>query len=113
MQIIVSGQHLKLFPKLENYAIKKVEKLSKFHSKIEIINVHLVSSKSHREKTQDYVCELVISVPGKNLELVDTEESMEKAIDKAVERAKRLLVKHKEKSTSKKHKEGIIIRQKD
>lgn len=110
MKIIVSGIHLKEFPEVEEYAKEKVKKLAKFHSKIDLIEVRLISQKSHRDKEQDYYCEIEIDIPGKNLSIVDVEHSVDKAIDKAVERMKRLLVKVKEKKISKQHKEGIVTK---
>ncbi len=97
MNIIVSGLHLKKFPEMEEYAKEKVAKLYKYHRKIEKIQVRLIDKESHRDKNQDYYCEIEIDIPGRNLEIVDVEYSMDKAIDKAVERMKRLLVKDKEK----------------
>ncbi len=109
-RIIVSGQHLKKYPKLEEYARKKVFKLFKFHSKIEKISVHFVLEKSHRDKEDNYFCELTIDVPGRNIEIRDLEHSFEKAVDRAVERAKRILVKHKEKPQSKRIRKGVLTK---
>ncbi|MBI2326681.1 ribosome-associated translation inhibitor RaiA [Candidatus Curtissbacteria bacterium] len=108
MNIVVSGIHLREFPEMEDYAKKKVSKLNKFHPKIKEIRVRLISQKSHREKTQDYDCQIEVDIPGKNLSVLDTEELMDKAIDKAFERMKRALVKHKEKQITVKHKLGIL-----
>ena len=107
MKIIISGQHLKLFPQIESYAYKKAEKLAKFNKKIVKITLHLISNESHRDKEQDFVCEIHLDIPGKNLDIVDTELSMDKAIDKAVERMKRLLTKNKERNLAQKHKESL------
>jgi ribosomal subunit interface protein len=84
-----------------------VEKLSRFDSKIISITIHLISEKAHRGQEHDYSCELEIDLPGKNLSIIDTERELEKAVDKVVERAKRLIIKSKEKRVSKKHREGI------
>ena len=113
MNIVISGIHLQQFPELEDYARKKVSKLGKFHPKIGEIRVRLISQKSHREKTQDYDCQIEIDIPGKNLSIIDTEESMEKAIDKAVERMKRLLVKSKEKRTTLRHRIAALAKLKN
>lgn len=107
MNIIVSGKHLEEAPEMEAYAIKKVGKLAKFHSKIEKIAVDLVSETSHSDKNTDYFCEIIVDIPGKNLEIRQSNDSMDKAIDKAVERMKRLIVKDKEKHLSRIQKEGL------
>lgn len=108
MQIIVTGQHLKKFPELENYATKKAQKLTHYFPKILKIQVRLISEESHRGQEDDYYCEIEVDIPGRNLLLKDAERSMDKAIDKAVERMQRLLVKTKEKKITAKHREGII-----
>ncbi|MEX2028092.1 MAG: ribosome-associated translation inhibitor RaiA [Candidatus Curtissbacteria bacterium] len=110
MKIIVSGLHLKKFPELEEYAQKRVAKLSKYHPKIEMINVRLISKKSHRGQENDYYCEIEVDIPKNNLVIVDTEREMDKAIDRAVERMKRQIVKIKNKEISKKHKEGLLTK---
>jgi len=108
MKIIISGLHLAKEPHLEEYARKKVAKLSKYHPKILQIDVRLISKKAHRGQEQDAYCEITAHVPGKNLEIIDSERAMDKAIDKAVERVKRLLIKHKEKLVDKKRKKGFL-----
>ncbi len=108
MKIIISSQHLQNPQKLELYAKEKVEKLAKYFPKILEIDVKLIAKVAHRGQEQDYTCEIIIKVPGHNLEIVDSERSIDKAIDKAVERAKRLLVKTKEKKISRWHRLGIL-----
>ena|SRR3989344_3178437 len=110
MNIVVSGIHLEKFPEMEDYAKKKVAKLSKFHSKIEEINVRLIEKASHRGQEQDYYCEITVHVPGKVLEIIDNERAMDKAIDKALERMKQVLIKHKEKQITIKHRLGILTK---
>lgn len=108
MKIDITGLHIESDPKLKEYANKKIKKLLKYDSKIVDIKVRLLSEKAHRGQEQDYYCELTVHVPGKVLEIVDVEREMDKAIDKAVERMKRVLVKHKEKEISKEHKKGVM-----
>ena len=108
MNIVISGPHPKKEPQLEEYARKKVQKLSKYHSRILQIDVRLIVKGAHRGQENDNYCEITAKVPGKTLEIVDSERAMDKAIDKAVERAKRTLIKYREKKISKEHKRGII-----
>jgi len=108
MNISVTGLHIETDPKLKAYADKKIKKLLRYHSKITDLKVRLISEKSHRGQEQDYYCEITIHVPGRILEIVDSERAMDKAIDKAVERMKRTLIKHKEKEISKQHREGVF-----
>ena len=113
MNIVISGIHLQQFPEMEDYARKKVSKLAKFNPKILKLEVRLISKISHRDKTQEYYCELEADIPGKNLEIVDVEESMDKAIDKAVERMKRVLIKNKEKRITLRHRVAALYKLKN
>lgn len=110
MKIVVSGIHLKENPQIEDYAAKKVQKLQKFHSKIEKAYVRLIEEPAHRGKEQDYICEITLHVPGRILEITDSERAMDKAIDKAIERMKRSLTKHKEKAIEKKRWRAIFLK---
>ncbi len=110
MNIIISGLHVEKSPKLHEYAKKKISKLSKYYSRIQSINVRLIAKPAHRGKEEDYYCEIEVAVPGKVLEIVDSERAMDKAIDKAVERMKRTLVKYHEKRMSKDHRRGILAK---
>jgi len=108
MNITISELHFETNPKLKEYAHKKTKKLLKYHSKITDIKVRLLSQKSHRGQEQDYYCEITVHIPGRILEIVDSERDMDKAIDKAVDRMKRKLTKYREKEISKKHKKSIL-----
>lgn len=107
MNIIVSGKHLKKAPEMEQYAIDKVQKLEKFHKNIEKITIDLFEEIAHADKNTDYFCEIIVDIPGRNLEIKESDSRMDKAIDFAVERMKRLMVKEKEKRITKKHQEGV------
>lgn len=107
MNIIVSGKHLEQAPEMEQYAIDKVQKLEKFHRNIERITVDLYDETAHADKNTDYFCEIIVDIPGRNLEIKESDSAMDKAIDFAVERMKRLMVKEKEKRITKKHREGL------
>lgn len=106
--ITVSGIHLRKYPKLKEYAIKKVSRLNKFHKQIEKIEVRLISEKGHRGLENDFYCEIKVAIPGHDLEVKDVERNFEKAIDKAVDRMKKTLVRLKEKHISREHKQGIV-----
>lgn len=107
MKIQISEIHLK-DSQAKDYAAGKVEKLAKFHPKIERINVRLFGEKAHRNQKHNFTCEIDVAIRGHVLEVVDGERSIDKAIDMATDRMKRTLVKHKEKHITKKHKEGIV-----
>ncbi len=100
MNIIVSGIHFEDFEKAEDYAKEKVAKLTKYHQKILKIEVRLFAETDHLNPKHDFACQIKIALPGNDLEVIDRERSIDKAIDRAVERMKRLLVKAKEKPQS-------------
>lgn len=108
MKIIVTGLHLTKYPELEQYATKKIQKLTKYFPKILKFQVRLISEKSHRNELHNSTCEIIADIPGRDLEIVERDRSMDKAIDKAVERMHRLLVKTKEKNISVWHKREIV-----
>ena len=102
MKIKIAEIHFK-DSKIEDYAIKKVEKLAKFHQRIESVTIRLTTERAHRKTNHSCFCELEFDIAGKNFVIRDSEKKIDKAIDKACERAKIALVKHKEKEISKKH----------
>lgn len=107
MEISITGLHIHTDPKLKAYAHKKAKKMLKYHPRILDINVRLISEKAHRGQEKDFYCEIIVKIPGKVLEIVDSERAFDKAIDKAVDRMKKKLTRLSEKEISKKHKEGI------
>jgi len=108
MNIIVSGSHLNDFPEMEAYAKEKVSRLAKYHTRIEKISVRLIGEKAHRNESHGFTCELIVAIPGRDLEVIEKDRNMDKAIDVALDRMKRLLVKSKEKSLSKKHRFSVL-----
>lgn len=108
MQLKVTAKHISDTNRATDYAKEKISKLTKYHSKIEKIEVWLIGEKSHRTKETDFECEIKIVIPGKDLEIKDSGQTIFSAIDKVEDRAKRLLVKHKEKHVSREHKQGIV-----
>lgn len=110
MKPTITAIHLDSPQKAKDYANEKVTRLLKYGKGIEKIEVRLIGQKSHRNKDTDFDCEIKIVVPGHDLEIKETQRTIEAAIDKAQETAKHLLVKNKEKRTSKKHNQGVITK---
>lgn len=108
MNLSIAGLHLESDPKLKEYANKKVRKLIHYDPKITDIKVRLFLEKSHRNEAHECMCELTVHVPGKILEIVDREKDHTAAIDKAFDRMKRAIIKHKEKEVSRQHREGVL-----
>ena len=110
MDISITGLHIETDPKLKEYASTKAKKLLKYNTRITDLKVRLFGEKAHRSEDHDYYCEITVHVPGKILEIVDKERDVTKAIDKAVDRMKKALVRHREKAISKRHKEGLAAK---
>ncbi len=106
MRIKIAEIHFK-DQKIEDYAVNKVSKLEKFHSGIKLVTIRLTLEKNHRTQNHTSFCELEFDMAGRDFVIKDSERQIDKAIDKAVERAKRSLVRHKEKEISKKHREAV------
>ena len=110
MDISITGLHIQTDPKLKEYADKKAKKLLKYNTHITDLKVRLFAEKAHRSEDHDYYCEITTHVPGKVLEIVDKEKDITKAIDRAVDRMKKALIRHREKTISKMHKEGLAAK---
>ena len=109
MRIKIAEIHFK-DQKIEDYALDKVSKLEKFHSGIKLVTIRLTLEKNHRTQNHTSFCELEFDMVGRDFVIKDSERQIDKAIDKAVERAKRSLVRHKEKEVSKKHREATKVK---
>ena len=110
MDISITGLHIETDPKLKEYANQKAKKLLKYNTRITDLKVRLFGEKAHRSEDHDYYCEIIAHVPGKVLEIADKERDVTKAIEKAVDRMKKALIRHREKTLSKRHKEGLAAK---
>lgn len=107
MKITITQIHTKLDKKIKDYAFEKFSNLTKYNPQITEIKIRLIGEKAHRGQDHDIYCEVELIMPGHILEIVDVERAYDKAIDRAHDRAKRSLVKTKEKLVSKKHKRAV------
>ncbi len=108
VKLTVTEIHIK-DKKAREYAKAKFTKLTRYYPKIENIEARLVGQYL-KDKNKDFICELKITIPGHDLEIKDSELTITAAIDKAEERAKRVLTKQKEKAITKKHHEGLAAK---
>lgn len=92
MDIQVTARHFNASAELNESIREKILKLRKFHQGIVGVNVVLDAEKERVRKV-----DLTLSIPDKTLAASAEEENMGKAIDVALERMKRLLVKENEK----------------
>ena len=106
-KITITGRHFHSKPTLKTYALKKAQKLIKHFDHIESISITMDRDRAHRNRQSIYEVKIHVSIPGKNLNLTDEESNMRRAIDSAVNRIDRELIKTKEKLKPQRSRPGI------
>lgn len=106
-KITITGRHFRSKPTLKTYALKKAQKLVKHFSHIESITITMDRDRAHRNRQTVYEVNIHVSIPGKNLNLTDEEANMRTALDSAINRIDRELIKTKEKIKSKRNRPAI------
>lgn len=102
MDIIVSAKSFALTPSLHEYAVEKFGKLEKFWSKIVRLRVELDLS-HHHHHGQVNTATITVELPGSDIHLTETSSEMHAAIDVAVEKLERLIIRAKAKKTRSSH----------
>ncbi|MDP2671307.1 MAG: ribosome-associated translation inhibitor RaiA [bacterium] len=97
MHVAVRGKHLEENEALENHALEKAKKLSRFAKDITRLEIELISEPAHLKKEEDYIVDVTLHVSGHTFQIRDSENDMYKAIDKAIERMIETLRRRKEK----------------
>lgn len=92
MEIQVTARHFNASSELNENMREKIEKLRKFHQGIVGATVVLDAEKERVRRV-----DLTFSIPDKTIAVSAEEENMGKAIDVALERMKRQLIKENEK----------------
>ena len=100
MQINLTGQHLDVTPALKDYVATKLKRLERHFD--HVTNAHVVLSV---QKVQQKA-EATVHVSGGNLHADAVEEDMYAAIDALVDKLDRQIVRHKEKLSDHRAKEG-------
>lgn len=95
MQVNISGHHVDLTPSLREYVETKLERLERHYDKITNVRVALTLD------NQKHKAEAVFMVAGGEIHAGAESEDMYSAIDALADKADRQLVKHKEKTNSK------------
>lgn len=72
------------------YAQDELERLQRFHKRIE--NARVILTEDGLEKK----AEVTVSVPGQDFHAAEAAESIEVAVDRCVDRLRRSLLKHKD-----------------
>lgn len=98
MQINISSKHTEMTPAIEEYVMKKAERLPRYFDRIELIEV--IIDKSHN----DYQIEIITSIEHGDPIIAHSESNdMYASIDQCMDRAVRQLTDHKSKLRDRKH----------
>ena len=97
MQVNISGHHVEVTDALKDYTTEKLTKLEKHAADIVSINAILSIEKSRQK------AEATIHVKGADLFATAESEDMYAAIDALSDKLDRQVIKHKEKTQSRKH----------
>jgi len=100
MEITIHSIHFEASKKLEEFILKKVNRLSKFNDDAYLADVNLKVIKPETNDNKDASIRLFLS--GTELFAQEIADTFEEAIDKCVNKLERQVVKHKEKQRSKK-----------
>jgi putative sigma-54 modulation protein len=91
MNLHITGQHLAVTPAIREYAMNKLERLTRHFD--QLLDIHMVFSvEKERQKV-----ECNIHVAGRELHAEAVDESMYAAIDFMADKLDRQIVRHKEK----------------
>ncbi|MGI6718190.1 MAG: HPF/RaiA family ribosome-associated protein [Bacteroidales bacterium] len=85
--------------KLDEFIIKKLEKLTPLHEKIEAIDVNL--KLEAKGKNNNKVADIRFIIPGEDIFVKKQSDTFEGAIDECAETLRRQLIKRKEKTYKK------------
>lgn len=101
MNIVVKGKHLKENAALEEFALKKAQKFYTHYPEIIKVEIELRSEVAHKGKDSHFSVDINVKVPGHTFKIVDQEQDMYKAVDRAVDRMNENLRREKGRHHSK------------
>lgn len=97
MQVVVIGRHLEVTPAIREYAEKKAEKLLKYYSRIQEIEVVLDVRGPHH-----YV-KMIVNAEHNNIFTAEmTDDDLYASIDLVIDKLEKQLTRHKEKMRDRK-----------
>ncbi len=101
MRITINGHHVEITEAIKNYVDDKFGKLERHFENITTIEVTLVVEKMVQK------AEARVHVSGADLFAEATDENMYAAIDSVVDKLDRQIIKYKEKSQGKYHRDSL------
>lgn len=96
MNIIISGQHLKMTDAIKEYATKKCQKVEKYLENINEINVMLSVEKTKSEG-ELFKADATAYAAGKTIRVESIDKDLYAAMDDMADRLERQIRKYKEK----------------
>jgi putative sigma-54 modulation protein len=95
MNLTISGHHLEVTPALREYALTKLERITRHFDQVVDITV-LLSIEKPAEKERRQRAEVTVHVKGKDLFAECSSEDLYASIDQVVDKLDRQLVRHKD-----------------
>ena len=95
MDIKIQAIHFEASEKLQDFILKKVNKLEKFSEEIRKVEVSLKVVKP--ETAMNKETQVILTLPGKDLIAQEVYDTFEEGVDKTLESLTRQLSKYKEK----------------
>ena len=95
MDIKIQANHFEASEKLQDFILKKVNKLEKFSEEIRKVEVSLKVVKP--ETAMNKETQVILTLPGKDLIAQEVCDTFEEGVDKTLESLTRQLSKYKEK----------------
>jgi putative sigma-54 modulation protein len=105
MRINISGHHVEVTQALHDYVTSKFEKLERHFDQITHIDVTLIVEKAAHK------AEASIHIAGADLFANDSNDNMYAAIDGLSDKLDRQLIKRKEKTQGKHHRDSVKLHQ--
>ena len=96
MNVIVSGQHLKITEAIKEYAKEKCKKIEKYLENITEVNVMLTVEKTKSEGSV-HKADVTIYATGKTIRIESQDKDLYAAIDNMADKMERQVRKYKEK----------------
>lgn len=111
MQIMITGKGIDLTQAIEGYVIKKIESLEKFYNQIVRAHVVVGVETRHHLKGSIFMAECKLEIPGNDIFVTKTAQTLYEAIDQLRDFLEKNLKKHKTKEREKTKKTKILVRQ--
>ncbi|MEO5733452.1 MAG: ribosome-associated translation inhibitor RaiA [Rubrivivax sp.] len=95
MNLTISGHHLDVTPALKEYAVSKLEKVTRHFDQVVDVNVLLTVEKL-KEKERRHKAEVTLHVKGKGIFVEHSAEDMYASIDQLMDKLDRQVMRHKD-----------------